>query len=228
VLLQSGAAIRELEAFQKGHFTVQDESSMLVAHGLAVSAGDRVLDTCAAPGGKTTHIAQLMQNQGKITAWDIHAHRVGLIKDNSQRLGVSIIEACQQDALTADPQRDGYFDRILVDAPCSGLGVLRRRADARWRKSPEEIRQLVDLQKNILRRALSCLAPGGRLIYSTCTIMPEENEQVVSAILQELPDYQPAPLPFAEMGLGSEPMLQCLPFTHGLEGFFIAAIERKG
>lgn len=227
VVVASGPAIRELEAFQKGWFIVQDESSMLVAHGLAPRPGDRVLDACAAPGGKTTHLAQLMENQGEITAWDIHEHRVGLIKENSRRLGVNIIKAQVGDATKANALEHGLFDRILVDAPCSGLGVLRRRADARWRKSPEEIVQLAALQKEILRSSLGCLAVGGRLVYSTCTIMPEENEAVVRSVLQDLPGCQLTSLPFGDWGLGEGSMLQCLPFSHNLEGFFLAAIERK-
>jgi len=223
-----GPAIRELEAFQKGWCIVQDESSMLAAHALMPRPGERILDACAAPGGKTTHIAQLMDNQGEIIAWDIHEHRVGLIKENSERLGISIINAQTGDAGKANSAEHGFFRRILVDAPCSGLGVLRRRADARWRKSAEEISELTRLQKQILRSALSCLEPGGRLVYSTCTIMPEENEEVVQSVLKELPEYRPAQLPFKDWGLGEEAMLQCLPFKHNLEGFFLAAIERKG
>ncbi len=228
VELLSGPSIRDLEAFQKGWFTVQDESSMLAAHGLAPKPGERVLDTCAAPGGKTTHMAQLMQDQGYILAWDLHPHRVELIKENSRRLGIHIIDAKAQDVLTAEPTDMEPFQKILVDAPCSGLGVLRRRSDARWRKSPEEIRQLTVIQKDILRRALACLAPGGRLLYSTCTIQPAENQLLVGSVLEEMAGFSPAKLPFEAIGLGSDSMLQCLPFEHGLEGFFLAAIERKG
>lgn len=225
VLYQSGPALRQLEAFQQGWFAVQDESSMLVAHGLMPKAGQRVWDTCAAPGGKTTHLAQLMGNQGEILAWDIHPHRVALIEENSRRLGLSIIRGEKGDALAPQGLQEA-FDRILVDAPCSGLGVLRRRADARWRKSPQDIVNLQKIQITMLTEALTHLKPGGRLVYSTCTIMPQENEEVVQAVLAQAQGYRLAALPFEEMGLGSESMLQCLPFVHGLEGFFIAAIER--
>lgn len=225
--LLSGPAIRDLEAFQKGWFTVQDESSMLAAHGLAPLPGEQVLDTCAAPGGKTTHMAQLMQDRGRILAWDLHPHRVELIDENSRRLGIHIIEARAQDVMKAEVSAEGTFQKILVDAPCSGLGVLRRRSDARWRKTPEEIRQLAAIQKDMLKHALEFLAPGGRLLYSTCTIQPEENQLLVESVLEETPGFVPASLPFESLGLGSGSMLQCLPFSHGLEGFFLAAIERK-
>jgi len=225
--LLAGPAIRELAAFQNGWFTIQDESSMLAAHGLAPQPGEQVLDTCAAPGGKTTHMAQLMQDQGRILAWDLHPHRVELIRENSRRLGIHMIDARAQDVMQARVSDEGTFQKILVDAPCSGLGVLRRRSDARWRKTPEEIRQLASIQKDMLKHALEFLAPGGRLLYSTCTIQPEENQLVVESVLKENIGFVPAPLPFEGLGFGSGSMLQCLPFLHGLEGFFMAAIERK-
>lgn len=237
--LLEGPGLRNLVSFQKGLFTVQDESSMLAAHGLSPERGQRVLDTCAAPGGKTTHLAQLMEDQGSITAWDIHPHRVELIRENQRRLGISCIEAAVFDAsadLAEQRQSLGLFQRILVDAPCSGLGVLRRRADARWNKSPEDIRQLTDLQKKILTNALSLLAPGGRLLYSTCTVEPEENRLLVEEVLAAHPQYKKGSLALPVVKEENRQLLpepakdwdmQFLPFLHGLEGFYMAAIEKE-
>ena len=271
-----GPGIRNLEPFLEGLFTVQDESSMLPAHGLDPKPGQRVLDTCAAPGGKTTHLAQLMGDQGSIAAWDVHPHRVGLIEENQKRLGIKCIEAACRDAAEirengsapAEPDAagaaatagsvavatvatvftaaglaayggnggDGLFDRILVDAPCSGLGVLRRRADARWNRKPEDIEGLAGTQERILRNALSLLAPGGRLLYSTCTTEPEENRLLVEKALAGFPGYRKGRLSLPVISEENRTLLpdpdrdwdiQFLPFIHGLEGFYMAVIERE-
>ena len=268
--LLQGPAIRDLKAYHEGLFTVQDESSMLVAHALDPLPGQTVLDACAAPGGKTTHLAQLMDDQGAVVAWDIHPHRVRLIQETQQRLGIRCIHAVVRDA--SGPERESGanamsktgngpnnesgsaiehggaivldgdtgmktgihgggtlpsrgFDRILVDAPCSGLGVLRRRADARWNRKPEDITNLAALQEKILRNALSLLAPGGKLLYSTCTTEPEENRLVVERALAAYPlcrrsNLDPAMFPDAGWDM------QLLPFADGMEGFYMALIEK--
>lgn len=233
VELVGGPPVRRLEAFMEGAVTVQDQSSMLVAHALQPRPGQQVLDVCAAPGGKTTHIAQLMQDQGCLKAWDVHPHRVALIAENARRLGITCIHPQAHDALALPEGEElAAFDRVLVDAPCSGLGVLRRRADARWRKTPEEIREITKLQRQILHGALDRLAPGGRLVYSTCTVEPEENAMLVDEVLAEKEKqapgrFRPAPLGLEALGLPAGCQLQCLPFYHELEGFFLAAIERS-
>ena len=233
VELISGPPIRQLDSFGAGLVTVQDQSSMLASHALRPKPGQRVLDVCAAPGGKTTHIAQQMENQGSILAWDVHPHRVALIAENAARLGITCITPQAHDAASVPEQKEkGAFDRILVDAPCSGLGVLRRRADARWRKRPEDIRELNLVQKQILENALERLAPGGRLVYSTCTVEPEENTLLIKEVLAKKEAAAPgrfreAPLGLEALGLPAGRELQCLPFYHGLEGFFLAAIERS-
>lgn len=225
--------VGKLTAFQQGLFTVQDESSMLVAHALKPLPGQEVLDICAGPGGKTTHLAQLMENEGAITACDVHEHRLRLIEDNARRLGIQIIKTVLQDAtrLTAEKQ----YPLVLVDAPCSGLGVLRRRPDSRWRKKEEDIYALQALQTAILENAIQVLAPGGRLVYSTCTIEPEENFAVISRIKEMHPqmksfDLRPY-LPYQAHNEREEEelkrgMRQYLPFQDGLEGFFIAGLEK--
>lgn len=233
VELVSGPPIRQLDTFAEGLVTVQDQSSMLVAHALRPEPGQRVLDVCAAPGGKTTHIAQLMKDQGQVLAWDVHPHRVALIAENARRLGVGCVSPQPHDAAARpSPEEMAVFDRVLVDAPCSGLGVLRRRADARWRRRPEEIQEITKLQRQILSGALERLAPGGRLIYSTCTVEPEENALLVNSVLAEKEKEEPgrfaaASLGLEALGLAAGSQLQCLPFYHQLEGFFLAAIERS-
>ncbi len=177
--LETAVNLHQLAAFQQGLFTVQDESSMLVALAAEPAPGQRVLDVCSAPGGKTTHMAQLMKNSGQIYACDIHQHRLELIAENCQRLGIHNVELFLQDGTCLTQRWQQPFDVVLCDVPCSGLGVLGRRADARWSKEASDIAGLCQVQRQILEQAAQLVAPGGTLIYSTCTITPEENIQMV-------------------------------------------------
>ncbi|UZQ85003.1 16S rRNA (cytosine(967)-C(5))-methyltransferase RsmB [Thermoclostridium stercorarium] len=177
--LKNISDISNLDAFQKGKITVQDESSMIVARILDPKPGEKILDTCAAPGGKTTHIGQLMQNRGHIDAWDVHEHKIALINENAKRLGVEIINASQQDALYLLNEAKGVYDRVLVDAPCSGTGIIRRKPDIKWKRKKEDLSNLVEIQKKILYNAGRYVKPGGVLVYSTCSVDVRENEEVV-------------------------------------------------
>lgn len=211
-----GVNLHQLELFQKGYFTVQDESSMLVAGTAAPQPQQRVLDVCSAPGGKTTHMAQLMHNTGEIIACDIHEHRLSLIEENCQRLGITNVKTVLQDGLLLHERFEPEtFDVVLVDAPCSGLGVLGRRPDSRWTKRAGDIQELAVIQKGILAEAAVLVKKGGTLVYSTCTITPEENGQQVAAFLSEHPEYS----------LESEK--QYLPFVDKMDGFYIARLKRK-
>ncbi len=218
-----------LNAFMEQHpdsCYMQDESSMLVAHALNPQPGMTVYDLCAAPGGKTTHLAQMMQNKGKIFACDIHAHKIKLIEENAHRLGVQIIEPVLRDAAVYKPDWANTADCVLVDAPCSGLGVLRRRAEARWRKTKKDLEVFPPLQKAILNAAARYVKPGGRLVYSTCTLEAAENHELTAAFLAAHPDFEPAvfrhPLTGEEV---SE--LQLLPQRDNVDGFYICAMQRK-
>jgi len=173
-----------LPGFADGLFSVQDESAMHAARLLDPRPGDRVLDLCAAPGGKTTHLAELMQNQGVIVALDADAERLALISPECERLGVTIVEPCM---VSRRPEElpEGMFDRILLDVPCSNTGVLGKRVEARWRIKAAGIAELADLQSSLLRAALERLSPGGRLVYSTCSVEATENEDVVRGMLSE-------------------------------------------
>lgn len=232
ISIRGTSSIEGRESFQKGYYQVQDESSMLVAHVVDPRPGDSVLDICSAPGGKTTHIAELMGNDGRIVARDIHPHKLKLVEENCKRLGVKIVETELFDATKFDEGSIGRFDRVLLDAPCSGLGVIRRKPDLRWKKEPDNFMELYVLQGKMLDLASRYVKPGGKLIYSTCTINKMENMSVVKNFLSAHPDYDLESLE----GLIPEALvsdnarkgwLELFPNTHGTDGFFIARIGKR-
>lgn len=224
--MESPSPLNELPSFREGWFYVQDPSTLLAARALDPQPGEHVLDLCAAPGGKTTFVAQLMNNRGRIVAVDRDADRLEQVRQNCARLGVTCVEvvATPEFARPAPPSTPqalpgalggSLFDRVLVDAPCSNTGVLRRRLEARWRLRPEELRHLQDTQVNLLRRAADGVRPGGVLVYSTCSLEPEENRGVVDLFLQERPEFR----------LESEREL--LPFTDEVDGAYVARLRRQ-
>ena len=220
-------SLNQLPLLQQGVLSIQDEASMLVAHVVAPQAGDRILDVCSAPGGKTTHLAALLQGSGQVTALDVHAHKIQLVMDNVHRQQLTNVQAQAMDARELPQAWERTFDRVLVDAPCSGLGVLRRKADARWNKAEAEIDQLPVLQLAILRRAGAMVAPGGHLIYSTCTTEPRENQAVVTAFLADHPEFKLEEVPHPLGHPKAEPWLQLWPHIDGTDGFFIARMARQ-
>ena len=207
-------------------FYVQDESSMLVAGLVAPQPGMEVLDMCSAPGGKTTHLAQLMQNHGSITACDVHEHKLQLIAENAERLGISIIKPTLNDGTVLRQEWLGKFDRVLVDAPCSGMGVLRRRAEARWRKQRQDLKLFPPLQLEILQNAAQYVKAGGRLVYSTCTIEQAENHYLIEEFLAKNHEWQRVPFahPISEEMVDE---LQILPQVDGIDGFYICVLEKR-
>lgn len=227
-------------AFLEGRFSIQDEASQLVVTLLDPQPGDRVLDTCAAPGTKTAAIAEQIGETGRVLALDRHPRRLELVARDARRLGLHNIETVARDATTPlddlcreQAWRPG-FDRVLVDAPCSGLGTLRRNPDARWRIQPGDPVELAKIQAAILRRAAECLKPGGVLVYSTCTVLPEENDAVVGAFLDENREFQISPrneLPAAVQELIDERgWMRCLPQRHetpGMDGFCAVRLQRS-
>jgi 16S rRNA (cytosine967-C5)-methyltransferase len=188
VRLKDAAAVRELPGYEQGWFSVQDESGMRVAAALGPQPGESVLDLCAAPGGKSTHLAELMGGRGRVVACDIDAGRLQTVAELARRLGVTIIETHLIDKGGRPPP--GPFDRALVDVPCSNTGVLGRRPEVRWRLRPEDLKHLVPLQRRLLRQAIDRVRPGGAVVYATCSIEPEENRGVVDVVLKEVPQWR--------------------------------------
>lgn len=206
-------------------FYVQDESSMLVGGALAPLPGMKALDLCSAPGGKATHLAQLMENKGEIIACDIHRHKLNLIEENARRLGVECIKTELNDACVLREEWLNAFDRVLVDAPCSGMGVLRRRAEARWRKQRKDLKLFPPLQLAILNNAARYVKEGGRLVYSTCTIEQAENHYLIEEFLTQNSRWRRVPLHHPLTGEAVEE-LQLLPQRDGIDGFYICVLER--
>ncbi len=228
----SSPGIRTLDAYQQGFFMVQDEAAQLVGLMLAPEPGETVLDACAAPGGKTTHLAELMQNRGTIVALEIDRTRMNRIVENSLRLGSRIITPLQGDAAL---YQQGGFDKILIDAPCSGLGVLRRHPDGRWSKSEQTIRERRRLQSRILEQCAALLKPGGAMVYATCTTEPEENEDVIHAFLSGpgagfVIDDARRWLPKPAQGLVDEGgFFHTYPQAFEMDGFFgVRMIKKQG
>lgn len=225
-------------AFIEGLFTMQDEASMLVARCLNPAPNSLIVDGCAAPGSKTTHLAQIIGDQGEILAFDIHGHKLKLIEQNAKRLGISSIKAQQLEAQKIGHFYENAVDYMLLDVPCSGLGVLRRRADLRWKKSYQQIVELSKLQYQILEGAANALKLGGVIVYSTCTMTYEENFNVVNSFLQKNRSFMfDNLLPHLPNNLSKEDPIICntakngyiqiLPQRHNMDGFFIARIKRS-
>ncbi len=218
----------------EGWYQVQDEASMLITHLLAPRPGERILDACAAPGGKTTHAAALADNQARILALDLHPQRVGLITGGARRLGCRGIEARPWDMSRQPPfAAPASFDRILVDAPCSGLGVLRRNPEIRWRRQADDVDRLAGLQQAILENAAPLVRPGGVLLYSLCTLTPAESDGVVGAFLAKHPDFTRDDLRTASppkwQGLfDANGSLRTFPHLHqGMDAFFAVRFRRQ-
>lgn len=208
-----GGAVERLAGYSEGLFHVQDLSSQICAVSLDARENMRVLDVCAAPGGKSFTVAEIMNGTGEVVSCDLYEHRVKLISDGAKRLGLGNISARTADASVYDPSL-GEFDRVLCDAPCSGLGIMGRKPDIKY-KSADQIADLPDIQYNILTNAAKYVRAGGRLVYSTCTLLREENEGVFERFLSVFPDFC------------AVSVRTLLPCDDGTDGFFIAVAERK-
>jgi 16S rRNA (cytosine967-C5)-methyltransferase len=228
-LAGSMGAIPSLPGFQEGWWTVQDGSAQLVSHLLAPQEGETIIDACAAPGGKATHIAELMGDRGTVWAGDRALSRLHKLQANAQRLQIQSLKTCQGDSRHL-PQFMGIADRVLLDAPCSGLGTLHRHPDIRWRQSPEKVGELATLQGELLAEGATWVKPKGILVYATCTLNPRENEGVVQEFLAKHPDWHiqpPPPASPAAAFLEAAGWLKVLPHRHHLDGFFMVKLRRS-
>jgi 16S rRNA (cytosine967-C5)-methyltransferase len=215
------------DMFRQGYISVQDESAGLAVQLLDPKPGERILDLCAAPGGKTIFMAELMNNDGEVVAVDRYETRLNLVKAAAQRTGVSIVQLVSGDAAEIDLPPG---DRVLVDAPCSGLGVLAKKPDAKWHRQIEDIERLGATQQAILKNAARLVKPGGVLVYSTCTIEPEENRMVIDAFLKEHPDFtlEPAPALVHRDVVSAAGTIETFTHRHGTDGSFAARLRRSG
>lgn len=223
--------VPQLPGFREGLFAVQDEASQLAGLLLQPQPGERLLDGCAAPGGKVTHLAQQMENRGEALATDISGSKLSMVRDGAERLGLTIIRTRVVDLLDGSSLEGECFDRILLDAPCSGLGVIRRNPEAKWRLTPADLVRLAQVQKKMLENVFGLLKPGGSLLYSTCSTSPEENEAVVRDLLSRRDDCALEDLnrrfPHWEELFTAEGMMRCWPHRHGMDGFFAALFVKK-
>ena len=216
--------------FLGGNFSIISGSSMMVCQALNPRRGQHILDCCAAPGGKTAYVAELMNGTGRVQAWDIHEHRVALIEAQAKRLGLENIRPMVRDAVRHREDLDGTMDSVLLDAPCSGLGVIAEKPDIKLRVTEDSVIELTELQRTLLDTVCQYVKPGGTLVYSTCSILPEENEQQAEAFLARHPEYEAAELPESipqKYRQYRKTGLQLLPHRDGVEGFYICRFIKK-
>ncbi len=214
--IEEPSNIADTVMFREGWISLQDAGAQMATLCLAPKHGEKVLDMCAAPGGKTTHMAEQMGDEGEIVAWDIHPHKVELIQKNAKRLGISSICAVCHDARIPDPDHFQYFDKVLADVPCSGLGIIRKKPDIKWQRKEEDFESLQGVQKEIIESASYHVKPGGELLYCTCTINRMENEDVVNAFLKLHPEFTL-----------SSPYTTLLPHEGNTDGFFFAKLRKR-
>jgi 16S rRNA (cytosine967-C5)-methyltransferase len=222
--LPRGAKLSELKSFRRGNFSVQDEGSMLVSLLMGAVPGETIIDLCAAPGGKSTHLAALMKEKGSVVAVDPHPNKLKLVGEAARRLGLRSIKTICADGTRF--RHDGLVDGVLVDAPCSGLGMLARKADLRWQRDDQNLPELLSIQRALLDKAATLVKPGGRIVYSTCTINADENERQVEGFLKDYPEFSliaaTGRVPDAVVSTGG--FLQTLPHRHHTGGMFGAIL----
>jgi 16S rRNA (cytosine967-C5)-methyltransferase len=219
--------LENLPSFNKGHWMVQDPAAKLVALAACPKAGKRVLDVCAAPGGKTFAVAIAQGDSGDILACDMHPHKLQLIDKSAQRLQITSVRSALADGREKHAAWVGKADLVLADVPCSGLGIIRKKPDIRY-KNEKEIAALPAIQHAILSNSSSYVRPGGLLVYSTCTVLPEENEQVTDAFLKEHPEFHREPFELPSPIGGTDGQITLWPQRFGTDGFYICCMRREG
>lgn len=216
LILEKIKNIENLDLFKNGFFTIQDISAGLTAKILDPKSEDNILDACSAPGGKTTYMAELMKNEGIIEAWDIHEHRTRLVEENAKRLGINIIKTKVKDASIYDQSLNEKFDKILLDVPCLGIGVIKRKPDIKWQRKIEDIKEITNIQQNILEKCSKYLKKNGTLVYSTCSILKEENENVIYKFLEKNNNFE----------IVENSIMNIIPDDEK-DGFFICKLRKK-
>lgn len=226
--IRKGASQFFTHLLSSGEAYVQSASSMVPVHVLEPKAGETVLDMCAAPGSKTTQMAEWMKNEGTIDAWDLYPHKISLIKKNAKKEGITIIHAGARDSSKPMPQVNGKYDKILLDAPCSGLGVLGHKAEIRWRRQEADLEAFPPLQQKLLTCAASYLKSGGTLVYSTCTLNRAENEDMIRWFLSEHPEFEPVDFTLSDTQTSEHGIMTLWPDEWDSDGFFVAKLKKVG
>ena len=230
IYLKNVKNITNLDEYKKGLFTMQDESAGLTALVLNTKEGESILDCCSAPGGKTTYIAELMNNNGNIKAWDLYKHRLDKVQENSKRLGIDIIKTEENDATVLKEEYIEKFDKILIDAPCLGLGVIKRKPDIKWQRKFEDVEEISKIQEKILNTCSKYLKKGGILVYSTCSIIQSENEKIVENFLKsesfELEEINNVNIENLKNKITKKGIIKLYP-SENMDGFFISKLIKK-
>ncbi len=228
IVISKGSSIEKNRAFVEGEITVQDESAMLVANVMDINKDDIVLDLCAAPGGKTTHIAELLKGTGKVLAFDIQEGKLKFIKENMDRLGLSNIVLDTMDATRFNEKLINKADKVLIDVPCSGIGIIRKKPEIKWNKNLKNLKELIAIQREIMKNASQYVKKGGILLYSTCTLNKEENEDNIKWFLKNNNNFKLEKVYFKEANniiYSEEGSVTILP-QENMDGFFIAKLMR--
>ena len=231
LILNKVKNIENLDLFKNGYFTVQDEGAGIIALVLDVKEGEKILDACSSPGGKTTYMAELMQNNGEIHAWDLYKHRVGLVEENAERLGINIIKTKCEDASIYKEEYKEKFDKILLDVPCLGIGVLKRKPDIKWKRKSEDIKEITQIQEKILETCSKYLKKGGQLVYSTCSIFKEENEDIIEKFLEKNKEFEYSKIvgenyKYFTKSQKNQAILNLITNKES-DGFFICKLQKK-
>ncbi|GAA0078004.1 16S rRNA (cytosine(967)-C(5))-methyltransferase RsmB [Clostridium sp. CTA-5] len=229
ISIKGGSSIQENPLFKDGKITVQDESAMLVAPLLELEQNMRVLDLCSAPGGKTTHISEIMENTGEVLAFDVHDSKLALIEENCERLGVTNVKVQLGDATKLDPKLISSADRVLIDVPCSGIGIIRKKPEIKWNKKRTDLREIIPIQREIMKNAWEYLKTGGIMIYSTCTLNKEENEENIEWFLNANKDCKIKKIFIGKQDnlvYNRDGSLTIMP-NENMDGFFVAKLEKQ-
>lgn len=229
ICIKGGKSIESNPLFQEGKITVQDESAMVIAPLLEIEEGMEVLDLCSAPGGKTTHIAEILQNTGKVLAFDIHESKLSLIKENCERLGITNVEVGVNDATKLNANLIASSDRVLIDVPCSGLGIIRKKPEIKWNKKRNDLKEIITIQREIMENSWQYLKNGGVMIYSTCTLNKEENEENIEWFINKHKDCEIKKIFIGKQDnlvYNRDGSLTIMP-NENMDGFFVAKLEKK-